>query len=94
MTYTINATAPTAYQFNSLKAFGMGYQKNGNGAFLASQSFDTEEEAKDYLKGRAAMYNDEDPCGSEERLSDMYDSIGRFGSLTLDAVTAHISEVE
>jgi hypothetical protein len=94
MSYTITATAPTVYQLNSLTAFGMGYKKNGNGSFSASQQFDTEDMAKEYLKNRAAMYNDDDPEGTYERLMEMFDSIDRFGSLTLDAVSAHIEEAE
>lgn len=94
MTYSINATAPTVYQLNSLRAFGMGFEKNPNGSFYASKEFETKDEAKEYLKSRALMYNDEDPCGSEDRLAEMYDSIDNFGNLTLDAASAQINEVE
>ena len=92
-TYTINATAPTTYQLQSLRAFGIGADKNGNGSYTGQKDFETEVEAKEYLKSRAAMYNDEDPEGTEERLAGMYDSIEQFGSLTLDAVTAHIQQI-
>lgn len=93
MTYTINATAPISYQLQSLRAFGIGADKNGNGSFYGEKEFETEKEAKEYLKSRADMYNDEDPAGSDERLADMYNSIEKYGSLTLDAVTAHIEKV-
>lgn len=94
MTYTIKATAPTAYQLQSLIAFAIGSDKNGNGSFTGEKEFDTDEEAKEYLKGRASVYNDEDPCGSDERLAKMYANIDRYGMLTLDAVTARIEETE
>lgn len=58
-----------------------------------TMSFDSEDEAKEYLTKRADKYNDEDPNGREERLVDMYADI-QNGCLTIDAVTAHIEEVE
>jgi len=93
MSVIIKATAPTSYQLNSLTAFGMGYKKNMGGSFSASMQFDSEEEAKQYLRNRAEKYNDEDPCGTEERLTYMYLDI-EHGVLTLDAVTAYVEEVE
>lgn len=93
MTYKITATAPTSYQYNSLSQFGMIIKKNCNGSFSSEQVFNSEEEAKEYLTKRADKYNDEDPCGSQERLADMYADI-EHGSLTLDAVTAHFEEIE
>lgn len=90
MTYIINATAPTAYQLNSLSEFDMGYKANRNGSFSASEEFDTEEEAKEYLRKRAEKFNDEH-SESEEKLAEMYADID-CGCLTLDAVTAHIEE--
>lgn len=86
MKYIITATAPTSYQLNSLRAFNL----NGTG-MTRTMEFGSEEEAKDYLKTRADKYNDEDPCGSEERLEEMYSDI-ESGSLRLDAVSAYIEE--
>lgn len=94
MTFQISATAPTAYQLNSLRAFNLDTKQNGNGSISGTLDFESEDEAKKYLKNRAAMYNDGDPEGTEEKLATMYDRIEKFGSLTLDAVTAHINEVE
>jgi len=91
--FRITAKAPTVYQFGSLMHFGMNYRKPGNGSFIASEDFYTEDEAKEYLKQRAEKYNDEDPCGSEQRMQDMYDDIEN-GTLTLDAVTGYIEEIE
>jgi hypothetical protein len=93
MSVIIKATAPTSYQLNSLSSFGMGYKKNMGGSFSASMEFDSEEEAKQYLRNRAEKYNDENPCGTEERLNNMYSDI-EHGALTLDAVTAYVEEVE
>lgn len=92
MTYTITATAPTAYQLSSLRAFNIGAKKNGNGSFTGEESFDTKEAAEQYLIKRADMYNDEDPEGSEEKLAEMHNNIKQYGFLTLDAVTARIEE--
>ena len=89
----IRASAPTTYQLNSLTAFGMGFSNSKSGGHSAEREFDSADEAKDYLRERAEIYNSEDPEGSEERLNDMYDDIER-GSLTIDAVTAYIEEIE
>jgi hypothetical protein len=93
MAFKITATAPTSYQLQSLRAFGIGADKNGNGSFTGSMNFDNEGEAKDYLKKRASLYNESDPEGTEQRLAEMHDSIEKYGSLTLDAVTANIEGI-
>lgn len=90
--YKIKAIAPTSYQLQSLREFGMPIKKLGNGSHVASAEFETEDEAKEYLKGRADQYNGDDPEGSEGRLDDMYRDI-EHGQLTLDAATARIEEV-
>lgn len=89
--YTIKATAPTAHQLTSLRRFGMEVKKHLNGSFSAQQEFETEEEAKGYLRKRADMYNMDDPEGGDERLAEMYDNI-EHGSLRLDAAYATIEE--
>ena len=94
MKHVIKATAPTAYQLTSLNAFGMGNNKTGNGSYWAEKEFETEQDAKAFLATRAELYNDEDPNGSEDRLNDMLNSIMNQKTLTLDAVTAYIEEVE
>lgn len=58
-----------------------------------TKEFDNEEEAKQYLVSRADKYNDEYPCGTDERLEDMYADIER-GSLRLDAVSAYIHVIQ
>ena len=89
----ITAKAPTVHQLNSLSLFGMGYKEHKDGSFTASREFESEQEAKDFLRSRAEQYNSEDPNGSDERLADMYEDI-EAGSLRLDAVMAFIEEVE
>jgi len=89
MNYKITATAPTSYQFNSLLAFGIGYRKNLNGSLTAEQEFETEEEAKEYLKDRADMYFE-----TEYELNEALDQIEKYGCLTIDAVTAEINTNE
>jgi hypothetical protein len=88
--YKITAIAPTTYQLNSLRAFGIPYKALGNGAYRAVEEFDSEKQAKEYLEGRARQYNDEHN-ESEEQLNEMLSDI-ELGALTLDAVTAHIEE--
>lgn len=89
----IKATAPTAYQLNSLIAFRIGYTKLAGGSYQGVREFESLEAAKKHLKACADAYNDDDPCGSEERLADMYADIEK-GHLTLDAVKASIETVE
>lgn len=86
--YTVIATAPTSYQSSSLKHFNMPIKKHGDGSLSASESFATEQEAKDFLKQRAEMYYDE----YEGQVDEHIEEIEKFGSLTIDAATARIVE--
>lgn len=90
----ISATAPTAYQLQSLRHFGMEVSKNGNGSYSASQDFDTEFEAKRFLVQRADYYFDGNSDNDEKDLIEALDSIEKHGVLTLDAVTAGMEEIE
>lgn len=85
--FEISATAPTAYQHASLQRFGMPV-KNCGGSYTASQLFDTRDEAEDYLRSRAEQYFE-----TEQELEEAYADIAR-GFLRIDAVTAHLDEVE
>ncbi len=87
-TFKVVAIAPTSYQFSSMLSFGTPYRKSG-GRFIAEQEFDTEEEAKDYLRDRADMYYDD-----EQGLNNALYEINKYGFLTLDAVTASIERNE
>ena len=90
----ISATAPTAYQLQSLRHFGMEVKKHGNGSYTAHQDFDTEKEAKEYLEQKAQMYFDGNSDNDEQDLIEAFDSIEKHGVLTLDAATARIDEIE
>ena len=90
----ITATAPTSYQLQSLRHFGMEIKKHLHGSYFSTQDFDTEKEAKEYLKTRAELYFDGNSDNDEVNLIDALDSIEKRGVLTLDAVTADMEEVE
>lgn len=85
-TFKIKATAPTVYQINSLRSFGMEIKENGDGSYSSEQIFDTEQEAKDYLTKRAEKYYDEYEGQVDEHLESIRDN----GYLTIDAATAII----
>ena len=87
--YKIKAVAPTVYQLSSLRLFGMPIKSHPTGQHVGEMYFDTEEEAKDYLCRRAELYYND-----FLELSDAYNDIQNFNSLSLDAVTAEILEVE
>lgn len=89
-TFKITAKAPTTYQYNSLSRFGMNIKKHGNGSFTSKEVFNSEEEAKEYLVKRAQMYYDE----FEGQVDEHLESIEKYGVLEIDAVTAHIEEIE
>jgi hypothetical protein len=90
----ITAIAPTAYQLQSLRHFGMEIKKHLHGSYFSTQDFDTEKEAKEYLKTRAEMYFDGCYDNDEVNLIEALDSIEKHGVLTLDAVTSGMEEVE
>ena len=94
MAIRITATAPTAYQLQSLRHFGMEIKKHPHGSYFSTQDFDTEKEAKEYLKTRAEMYFDGNSDNDEVNLIEALDSIEKHGVLTLDAVTSGMEEVE
>ena len=86
--FRITAIAPTAYQYQSCALFGHP-EKLGNGSFRFQQEFETEEEAKKYLIERAENYFDD-----QTELDDAIQHINNNGSVTLDAVTGYIEDVE
>ena len=87
--FTITATAPTVYQLNSLRSFKMKVTEHANGSFTASQDFETEQEAKEYLIKLAGDFYFED---GEEITANHIENIKKYGSLRLDAVIASIEE--
>jgi hypothetical protein len=90
MTHRIVATAPTVYQKQSLSKFNLNEKRNMNGSFIGTMDFYSEQDAKDYLINRAEMYYDD----YEGQVDEHLDDIERRGSLTIDAVTASIVEIE
>jgi hypothetical protein len=94
MKVKIIATAPTAYQLNSLNAFNLGMKQNGNGSFTGSSDFDTIVNARKHLIEQANRYNDSDGYGSPKILKEMIKDIKKHNCLSLDAVTAHICEID
>jgi hypothetical protein len=91
--FKVTATAPTAYQLNSVRAFGYNVKSLGNGSHRFEQEFETEEEAKNYLIERANKYWENSDM-SEQELNEMIEEINTYGSVTFDAVTGRIEEVE
>lgn len=90
MTHRIVATAPTAYQYQSLSKFNLNNKKNWNGSFTGTMDFYSEEDAKAYLEERAEMYYDE----YEGQVDEHLEYIEKYGMLTIDAATAKIVEIE
>lgn len=88
--YKVVAIAPTTHQYRSLQHFGMEIQKNLDGSFSSEFIFETREEAEDYLIYSAEKYYDEFEGQSDLHVSD----IKKYGTLTIDAVTAYIEEFE
>jgi hypothetical protein len=88
--YKVIATAPTTYQLNSVRQFGSPITSHRDGSHVFSQSFETEEMAKEYLKERAHLYYKD----TEEELNEAIDDIEMYGCLSIDAVTASIEEEE
>lgn len=86
----VRATAPTVYQRTSISYFGMPVIANRDGSFEASQEFNSEEEAKEFLKERAELYLDNDPEATDEKKLKMLSEIEQFGCLRLDAANASI----
>jgi hypothetical protein len=86
--YKVIATAPTVYQSDSVRQFGSPILLCGDGRQIFSRAFDTQEQAKEYLKERALMYYDTD-----EEVADAMDDIEKYCCLTIDAVTASIERI-
>ena len=91
MKYQVKATAPTSYQLQSVRLFGSPIKSNMDGSHtFKSEIFDTEQEAKDYLIKRAEMYFDSD----ERELNEAINDINKYGSLSMDAASGGVYEVE
>lgn len=90
MRFQVKATAPTTYQLQSVRLFGSPIKSNMDGSHtFTSEIFDTEQEAKDYLINRAEMYFE-----NEDELQEAINDINKYGSLSMDAATGGVYEVE
>lgn len=83
--YRVFAEAPTVYQSNSIKMFGLTDQ--GRDGLLRFDYFDSEEEAVNYLLRCVDLYSVQN--GTEDEINELRDQC-RMGHLTLDAVTAFV----
>lgn len=93
MKFAVKSTVPTVYQSRSIQTL-MGFaEKRISGAYTASVEFDTEEEAKDFLRGRLSVLFGETDM-NEDQYNEAMDYIAKYGSLSYDAATARIEEVE
>ena len=89
MKYQVKATAPTTYQTKSVRNFGSPIKSNMDGSHtFKSEIFETEEEAKQYLIKRAELYFE-----NEDDLQEAIDDIKKYGSVTMDAVSGGVYEV-
>jgi len=90
MRFQVKATAPTTYQLQSVRLFGSPIKSNMDGSdTFTSEIFDTEQEAKDYLIDSAEMYFE-----NEDELQEAINDINKYGSLSMDAATGGVYEVE
>jgi len=87
--FKITATAPTTYQLQSLRLFGLNVKSYANGSHVAEEFFNTIEEAKAFLIKRAEMYFE-----SEYELNEAISDIENYGSLRMDAVCGSIEKIE
>lgn len=90
MKYQVKAEAPTTYQLQSVSLFGSPIVSHMDGSHtFTSELFDTEQEAKDYLIKRAEMYFE-----NEDELQEAIDDINQYGSLSMDAASGGVYEVD
>lgn len=90
MKFQVKASAPTTYQLRSVGLFGSPIVSHRDGSHtFTSETFDTEQEAKDYLIKRAEMYFEND-----DKLQEAISDINQYGSLSMDAASGGIYEVE
>lgn len=87
MKVKITATAPTSYQYGSIRHFNLPIKSHGSGSHTIEENFDSIKEAKEYLTTRAENYFD-----TKRELKEANREIKR-GYLQLDAVTAFIEPI-
>jgi hypothetical protein len=87
--FKVTAKAPTAHQFRSLGQFFLNITE-GCGSFSGEKIFSTKKDAERHLIECAERYYDE----YEGQVHEHIDEIKKYGTLTIDAVSAGIEEVE
>lgn len=85
--YRLFAEAPTVYQSNSVRAFGL--DSVGRDGLMTAEYFATEEEAKERLHEIINYWSTRE--FTEEELDKMREDVDN-GYLTYDAVTCHLQE--
>lgn len=89
----IEISVPTSYQSSSIYAFGIEVKQQLNGSLTASKEFESKKEAKEYLKKVVTHhYNNGRYFDTIKAYKSALASI-RGGSLTIDAATAYIENV-
>lgn len=92
--FKIIAKVPTHHTIGDLRsAFNMPTKQHGNGAFTASEEFETINEAKKYLIERLDRYRDHSDM-TDEKYNDQLENIENREYLRLSGITAHIEELE
>jgi hypothetical protein len=91
MTNRVKITVSTPYSgnVNSMRLFGIEYRNVPGVGLVGSQEFDSMDDAKAYLCKRAELFAD-----TEQQLNEYYEQIETSGTLTLDAASASIEEIE
>ena len=87
--FKVIAKAPTVYQFRSLGHFFLNITE-GCGSFSGEKIFNTKKDAEQHLIECAERYYDE----YEGQVDEHIDEIKKYGTLTIDAVSAGIEEFE
>lgn len=80
MKTTVESTVPTAYQRQSISAFGLPVKSNGNGTLSIEYTFNTKKEAINYMLSIVeALAND------ETSLKEMKREVRKHGRIYYDA---------
>ena len=91
--FKIIASVPTHHNSGDLRsAFNMPVKKYMSGVHEASEEFETEDEAKDYLISRLDSYRNQSGM-SDEQYDEELEYIEKYGRLTLCRITANIEEI-
>ena len=88
--FKVTCSVPTTYQLNSIKTLMGSYDSHRDGSYSKSYEFDTEEEAKDFLRERlSVLFNDTDM--NEDEYNKALEGI-ESGYLSYDAAQASVEK--